>query len=133
MAKFIATLCLLWLSVLMLIGFASQPAVARRHPLLIEDEGARRNRPAEFGAVGGSHVRLTEAHATWYVRRQNHWFAYLPVFAGCEDVQHQEITPGLYKSLASRTKATTKEEKQLGKNTQYATARRAAHSDRRRG
>uniref|UniRef100_A0A182JFQ5 Uncharacterized protein n=1 Tax=Anopheles atroparvus TaxID=41427 RepID=A0A182JFQ5_ANOAO len=46
MAKFIATICLLWLAVLMLVGFGARPATARRHPLLIEDEGARRNRPA---------------------------------------------------------------------------------------
>ncbi|XP_053657899.1 dorsal-ventral patterning protein Sog [Anopheles marshallii] len=62
MAKFIATLCLLWLSVLMLIGFASRPVTARRHPLLIEDEGARRNRPAEcqFGKT------IRELHTTWF-------------------------------------------------------------------
>ncbi|XP_053678885.1 dorsal-ventral patterning protein Sog [Anopheles nili] len=62
MAKFNATLCLLWLSVVMLIGFASRPVTARRHPLLIEDEGARRNRPAEcqFGKT------IRELHTTWF-------------------------------------------------------------------
>ncbi|XP_041764614.1 dorsal-ventral patterning protein Sog-like [Anopheles merus] len=62
MAKFIATLCLLWLSVLVLVGFAARPVAARRHPLLIEDEGARRNRPAEcqFGKT------IRELHTTWF-------------------------------------------------------------------
>ncbi|XP_058127543.1 dorsal-ventral patterning protein Sog [Anopheles ziemanni] len=62
MAKFIATICLLWLTILTLVGFAARPAMARRHPLLIEDEGARRNRPAEcqFGKT------IRELHTTWF-------------------------------------------------------------------
>ncbi|XP_052873639.1 dorsal-ventral patterning protein Sog [Anopheles cruzii] len=66
MAKFIPTLCLVpWLMtvvLLLMIGFGVRTATARRHPLLIEDEGTRRNRPAEcqFGKT------IRELHSTWF-------------------------------------------------------------------